>query len=227
MNKQRSSLADVIMRALVLLLVLRVSHAPVQRRILIFGPPGVGKGTQAKHLVEKFGVCHISTGDMLRAEVASKSALGKRVHNTMAQGKLPPDHVVIRMVQKRLRRDKACRKRAGCSMVFHATPRQAHSLLDAGLVPHHIVVLNATSEMLVARVVERAKAAVARGETPRKDDTAETMRKRLIEYEKSRMRPLRRCAWLPANRESRRQRKRVARRRIHRPRARTQQQHWR
>lgn len=166
--------------------------APARRRqrmhILLFGPPAVGKGTQAKRLVDKYGVCHVSTGDMLRAEAsaASPTPLGKRAKHLMAAGKLLPDALMIRMVKRRLRRDKACRKRGWLLDGFPRTAAQAHALVAAGLVPHHVVVLNATQETVLGRLRARAAAAAARGEAPRADDTEATMRKRLVEYERNR-----------------------------------------
>ena len=158
------------------------------RRMLIFGPPGVGKGTQSRRIVEKYGVCHISTGDMLRAEANAKqpTPLGKRAKQLMKAGKLLPDQLMIRMVQRRLRKERACRKFGWLLDGFPRTAGQAHAMVAGGLVPQHIVVLNANSTTLLERVAARAKAAVARGETPRSDDTTETMTRRLVEYEKNR-----------------------------------------
>ena len=142
---------------------------------------------QAKKIVERYGVCHISTGDMLRAEAnaAKPSPIGKRAKAVMARGGLLPDDLMIRMVKKRLRKDKACRKKGWLLDGFPRTPGQAHALLSAGLVPHHIVVLNATHDTVLARVRGRAAAAAAKGETPRTDDNEATMRKRLDEYERN------------------------------------------
>ena len=158
------------------------------RRLLLFGPPAAGKGTQARHLVERYGVCHISTGDMLRAEAAAAkpSQIGKKAKAAMAKGLLLPDRLMIRMVKKRLRQDRACRQKGWMLDGFPRTPGQAHALLAAGLVPHHIVVLNASTETVLARVRSRAAAAKAKGEPPRADDNEATVRRRLIEYERER-----------------------------------------
>ena len=185
---------QALRRGLLLALVLAFTAAKAAaeeddpiRRILLFGPPAVGKGTQARRLVERYGVCHISTGDMLRAEAsaAKPSPIGKRAKAVMARGGLLPDHLMIRMVKKRLRKDKACRKKGWLLDGFPRTPIQAHALLAAGLVPHHIVVLNATHETVLARVRSRAAAAAAKGEAPRADDNEATMLKRLEEYERN------------------------------------------
>ena len=154
------------------------------RRLLIFGPPGVGKGTQSRTIAEKYGVCHVSTGDMLRAAANGPSKLGKRAKQLMAAGKLLPDQLMIRMVQRRLRKDRACRKFGWLLDGFPRTPTQAHAMIAAGLVPQHIVVLNANATTLLERVESRAKAAAARGEAPRSDDNAATVLRRLVEYER-------------------------------------------
>jgi adenylate kinase len=129
-------------------------------------------------------VCHISTGDMLRQ--IKPSDLPRRVRKAMAQGKLLPDRMVIHLVQKRLWRDKACRRHGWLLDGFPRTAAQAHAMLDAGLVPHHIVVLNASSATLLERVTERAREAVQRDEKPRSDDNAEALRQRILEYERNR-----------------------------------------
>ena len=164
------------------------SPLPKHRRMLIFGPPGVGKGTQSRRIVETYGICHISTGDMLRAEANAQkpTPLGKRAKQLMKAGTLLPDQLMIRMVQRRLRKERACRKYGWLLDGFPRTAGQAHAMVAGGLVPQHIVVLNANSTTLLERVAARAKAAVARGETPRSDDTAATMMRRLVEYEKNR-----------------------------------------
>src|SRR3989304_3192446 len=72
-------------------------------RIVMLGPPGAGKGTQAVKLGEKLGVPHISTGDILRRNVAKKTKLGQAAHKYMAAGKLVPDELVIEMTMKRLK----------------------------------------------------------------------------------------------------------------------------
>jgi adenylate kinase len=72
-------------------------------RLILLGPPGAGKGTQAPNLVKKFGICHLSTGDMLRATVASGSELGKKVKAVMDEGKLVDDTLICEMVDAKLK----------------------------------------------------------------------------------------------------------------------------
>jgi adenylate kinase len=69
---------------------------------LIFGPPGSGKGTQSVRLAEKFNLMHLSTGDMLRAEIAAETELGKKMSSIMSKGELVPDEVVIEMIASRI-----------------------------------------------------------------------------------------------------------------------------
>ena len=71
-------------------------------KIILFGPPGAGKGTQAKQMIERFKLPHISTGDILRSEVKNNTDLGREAKNYMESGKLVPDTLVTEMVKKRL-----------------------------------------------------------------------------------------------------------------------------
>jgi len=164
----------------------RTAAEKAHHRIILFGPPGVGKGTQAKQIVEKHGVCHISTGDLLRSEVEEGSRIGWRVKNLMTRGVLVSDALVIQLVLKTIKRTKACRRRGWLLDGFPRTAAQAHALLDAGLVPHDIIVLNASNETIIARALSRAHKAVDAGQRPRKDDNAATMSRRIAEYEHNR-----------------------------------------
>lgn len=176
--------------ALSLLAVVMASEAPERSlettKILVFGPPGVGKGTQSKRLVQQYGVCHISTGDLLRKEVQEGSAIGKKVKSIMARGKLVPDTLVIRLVTRKLTRNRVCKRRGWLLDGFPRSASQVHGLINAGLVPNHIVVLNATNTTVTERTLARARAALESGETPRKDDNVETVKQRLAEYERYR-----------------------------------------
>src|SRR3970282_383078 len=95
-------------------------------KLVLFGPPGAGKGTQAVRLAEHFGVPHISTGDILRRHVADKSDLGKKAEKSIRAGKLVPDDLVIEMVRKRLAQRDA--KRGFILDGFPRTRDQAKSL---------------------------------------------------------------------------------------------------
>jgi len=106
-------------------------------KLVLFGPPGAGKGTQAVRLAEHFGVPHISTGDILRRHVADKSDLGKKAEKSIRAGKLVPDDLVIEMVRKRLAQRDA--KRGFILDGFPRTREQAEALdkmakVDAALL---------------------------------------------------------------------------------------------
>lgn len=74
-------------------------------KLIFLGPPGAGKGTQAERICEKFGIAHISTGDILRAELKQKTELGKQAQSYIDQGKLVPDEVIINIVEARIKQD--------------------------------------------------------------------------------------------------------------------------
>lgn len=147
-----------------------------ERNLLLIGPPGAGKGTQAQLLVERCGIPQISTGDMLRAAVASGSELGRTVQRIMERGDLVPDETVIEIVEERLARDD-CTK----GFILDGFPRteaQARAL-DAmlerrGRAPLKVVVLEVPEEELRGRILTRGEGRV--------DDTAETLERRLAVY---------------------------------------------
>lgn len=176
--------------------------------LILFGPPGAGKGTQAKILVEKLGVPQISTGDMMRAERASGSALGKKFDEYMTKGLLVPDELVLELFQQRLAQPDA---QAGA--IFDGFPRtvaQAEAL-DATLASlgrkiDKVIALEVPTEVIVERITGR-RVCVACGQTyhvrynppppsgrcsacggevvQRKDDTEEKVRTRNAEYHDS------------------------------------------
>jgi len=92
-------------------------------RLILFGPPGVGKGTQARMLQERLGICAIATGDLLREEVARKSPLGQEAARYMESGLLVPDQVVIGMVKGRIQAQGGC----GAGFILDGFPRTVRS----------------------------------------------------------------------------------------------------
>ena len=97
-------------------------------RIVLLGPPGAGKGTQAQRIIEKFGIPHLSTGDMLRAAVHAETGIGRKAKQIMAEGKLVPDQLVVAAVIERI-----AQPDAKCGFVldgFPRTPAQAEALLQ-------------------------------------------------------------------------------------------------
>jgi adenylate kinase len=147
-----------------------------QMNLILMGPPGSGKGTQAKRLVEKFGIPQISTGDILREAVASGSPIGRRAKAIMDKGELVPDEVVIEIVRDRLARGDC--KPGFVLDGFPRTRAQAQAL-DKILVEQQrekvrVVALTVADDELRRRIL-------ARGEG-RADDTEETVKKRLDVY---------------------------------------------
>ena len=154
--------------------------------ILIFlGPPGAGKGTQAAHIVERYGIPQLSTGDMLRAAVAAKTPVGKQAKAVMDAGNLVSDDIVAAIVEERIEADDCA---SGFLLDgFPRTVPQAE-MLDAMLEKKDrqldaVVELRVDASVLIDRLRSRIAETKARGEEVRKDDNEETFKKRLEVYE--------------------------------------------
>jgi adenylate kinase len=149
------------------------------RRLLLLGPPGVGKGTQAQRLVEKLGVPQISTGMMLRDAVAAKTAVGLKAQAVMARGDLVSDDIVIAVAEQRLAAPDA--RRGFILDGFPRTPGQAAALdamLDRlGTPLERCIALSVDEDEIVRRLLKRAEI------EGRSDDNEETVRKRLKIYQ--------------------------------------------
>jgi adenylate kinase len=153
--------------------------------IILLGPPGAGKGTQAARLVESRGMVQLSTGDMLREAKTSGTEMGQKVAEVMARGDLVTDEIVIGLIREKL-------AGGGSGFIFDGFPRtlaQADALGE--LLAEMGQGLDAVIEMkigdddvLVQRVVNRAAEAVAAGKEARADDNAESMQQRLFVYYK-------------------------------------------
>ncbi|HRN56800.1 MAG TPA: adenylate kinase [Agriterribacter sp.] len=149
--------------------------------LILFGPPGSGKGTQSEKLIAKYGLKHLSTGDLLRSEIAGQTPLGLEAKNFMDKGQLVPDEVVIGMISSAL---EANPEAAG--FLFDGFPRteaQAEALdkllklKKTGI--HLMLALEVSEEELVSRLLNRGKT------SGRSDDTNETViRARITEYHK-------------------------------------------
>jgi len=153
-------------------------------RLILLGPPGAGKGTQAQRLVQKYGIVQLSTGEMLRAAVAAQTPVGLQAKDIMASGALVPDEIVIGIISDRL--DQPDMKNGFILDGFPRTVPQA-AALDELLKRKHIkldavVELRVNESALLNRVETRVAEMQARGEEVRIDDTPEVLSKRLANY---------------------------------------------
>jgi adenylate kinase len=153
-------------------------------RLILLGPPGAGKGTQAQRLVTKHGIIQLSTGEMLRAAAAAGTPVGLRAKEIMAGGGLVPDEIVVGIISDRL--DQPDMKRGFILDGFPRTVPQA-AALDELLKKKHIkldavVELRVNESALLQRVENRVAEMRARGEEVRIDDTPEVLAKRLAQY---------------------------------------------
>jgi adenylate kinase len=153
-------------------------------RIVLLGPPGAGKGTQAQRIIEKFGIPHLSTGDMLRAAVHAETGIGRKAKQIMAEGKLVPDELVVAAVIERIAQPDA--KRGFVLDGFPRTIGQAAAfddLLHAETAQlDRVIELRADEEILLDRIETRAREARQNGQTVRADDNHEALKVRLDAY---------------------------------------------
>ena len=153
-------------------------------RLILLGPPGAGKGTQAQRLVQKYGIVQLSTGEMLRAAVAAQTSVGLQAKDIMASGALVPDEIVIGIISDRL--DQPDMQNGFILDGFPRTVPQA-AALDELLKKKHmkldaVVELRVNESALLNRVETRVAEMQARGEEVRIDDTPEVLSKRLASY---------------------------------------------
>jgi len=174
--------------------------------LILLGPPGAGKGTQARRLEDKFGIVQLSTGDMLRAVAASGSPLGQQAKKVMEAGQLMPDDIIVRMIAERIAAPDCAR-----GFILDGFPRtigQAEALdtmlATKGLKLDHVIEIEVDDEILIDRISGRYTCETCgegyhdRHKQPkkagvcdrcggsrfvrRKDDNAETVRARLVAY---------------------------------------------
>ena len=153
-------------------------------RLIFLGPPGAGKGTQAKRLAGRFAIPHISTGDMLREAVADGTELGLQAAPIMASGGLVSDEIVIGIVADRI--EEADARKGFILDGFPRTLAQAQALDEMleskGLKLDTVLELKVDQSRLVERIVKRADEARAAGQPVRKDDDPEVFKVRLEAY---------------------------------------------
>jgi len=153
--------------------------------IILLGPPGAGKGTQASHLVSSRGMVQLSTGDMLREAKTSGTEMGRRVAEVMDRGELVTDEIVIGLIREKLDQG------SDGGFIFDGFPRtlaQADALgellAEKGETLDAVIEMQVDDETLVRRIVNRAEEARAAGQPVRADDNEESVRIRLMEYYK-------------------------------------------
>ena len=153
-------------------------------RLILLGPPGAGKGTQAQRLAEQFGIVQLSTGNMLRAAVDARTPVGLKAKDIMARGELVPDDVVVAIVADRIKQTDA---RDGFILDgFPRTVPQAQALdrllAERGLKLDGVIELKVDEGILLKRIETRVAEMTARGEKLRADDNPEVLKGRLAAY---------------------------------------------
>ncbi len=150
--------------------------------LILFGPPGAGKGTQAKMLIDKFNMVQISTGDMLRDEVKSQSDLGKRAKFIMDRGDLVSDEIIIAMIKKRLQMPD-CKK----GFILDGFPRTLNQakgldalLEDLKIKIDNVIQIEVDENLLLERINKR----VSENENIRNDDNSLILKNRIKVYKK-------------------------------------------
>ena len=153
-------------------------------RLILLGPPGAGKGTQAQHLVARYGIVQLSTGDILRAAIKAGTPVGRQAQKIIAGGNLVPDDLVVGIVEERIAQPDA---RKG--FVLDGFPRTLPQALALdrmlrarGLVLDAVLELRVDEAALLKRIETRVAEMRARGEPLREDDNADVLRTRLKTY---------------------------------------------
>jgi adenylate kinase len=153
-------------------------------RLILLGPPGAGKGTQAQRLISKYRIVQLSTGDMLRAAAAAGTPVGLQAKAKMDRGELVPDNVVVAIIAERI--DKPDAKNGFVLDGFPRTVAQAEALdrllAERSLKLDAVIELAVDEGILLKRIQKRVADMVARGETVRSDDNPEVLKGRLAAF---------------------------------------------
>jgi adenylate kinase len=153
-------------------------------RLILLGPPGAGKGTQATRLMQKYNIPQLSTGDMLRAAVAAATEIGLKAKTVMEAGQLVSDEIVVGIIDARIHEPDA--KNGFILDGFPRTVAQAealdHMLARYGLPLDAVIELGVDEKALLARMAKRVKDTLAAGGTVRADDNPEAFKTRLDAY---------------------------------------------
>jgi adenylate kinase len=153
-------------------------------RLILLGPPGAGKGTQAQRLVQKHGIVQLSTGDMLRSAVAAETPVGLRVKDIMARGELCPDQLVVEIIADRI--EQADARKGFILDGFPRTVAQAEALdrllKEKGLELDAVIELKVDEGALLKRIETRVAQMQAAGQAVRPDDRPEVLKQRLGAY---------------------------------------------